>query len=170
MFELTMDISQCKKKFSGAYLQAVASVAGFGTSQPDPDDDSVDWTLYRRGGKGTKSSPRLELQIKCTSRDLIHDNSIHFPLDIKNYNDLRTENLTVPRILVVVTVPERMEDWVEQSDDNMLIRHCGYWASLRGLPATENTHTVTVVIPMSQQFTVQSLKEIMQRIANEEYP
>jgi len=38
----------------------------------------------------------------------------------------------VPRILVVVTVPAVAQEWLSQSEEEMVLRHCGYWISLRG--------------------------------------
>lgn len=46
----------------------------------------------------------------------------------------------------------------------MVIRHCAYWASLSGEPATTNTDTVTVRLPRIQQFTPDALQQLMQRV------
>ena len=56
-----MHITQQQEQFSNAYLRAVATVAGYSLSKPDVDDDSIDWSIYKRGGNGTKRSPRIEL-------------------------------------------------------------------------------------------------------------
>lgn len=47
-----MDINQQKEQFSNAYLQAVASVAGYSLYKPNVDDDSVDWGIAASGGTG----------------------------------------------------------------------------------------------------------------------
>jgi len=125
----------------------------------------VDLGLASRGGTGPILSPRLELQLKCTSRDVLSESSVRYPLNLKNYNDLRI-NALVPRILVVVLVPENLADWLVQSEDELLMRHCGYWVSLRGLPETPNTTTVTVELPRSNQFTVEAVVSMFQRISN----
>ena len=91
--------------------------------------------------------------------------SVRYPLNLKNYNDLRI-NALVPRILVVVLVPENLADWLVQSEDELLMRHCGYWVSLRGLPETVNATTVTVELPRSNQFTVEAVVSMFQRISN----
>jgi len=165
-----MDRNKQKESLSLAYVKAVAATVGLGCYTPSPDNDSVDLGLATTGGKGTVRSPRLELQAKATSRDLCHDGAIHFPLPVKNYNDLRHDNLMVPRILVVMLIPENIDHWLETSDDQMLIRHCAYWCSLRGLPPTKNTETVTVNVPISQPFGVEGLSAIMERISNDQLP
>jgi len=97
-----MDINKQKELLSLAYVKAVSATAGLGWSSPSPDE-GIDICLGFEGTIGKMRSPRLELQAKATSRELLRDDGmIHFPLRIKNYNDLRPTNVMVPRILVVM--------------------------------------------------------------------
>jgi hypothetical protein len=160
-----VDINQQKEQFSNVYLQAVTTVAGYSVYKPSVDDDSVDWGVAAKGGTGPIRAPRLELQLKSTSRDIQDDNSIRYPLKLKNYDDLRMDNFAIPRILVVVLIPETPEDWLTQSETELCIRGCGYWISLRGKPETPNTNAVTVPIPRTNQFTVAALQSIMEGIS-----
>ena len=159
-----MDLNQRKEQFSNAYVRAVASVAGFTLAKPEVDDDSIDLTDAQRGGNGTVRAPRVELQLKCTGQDIINNGSLHLPLKLKNYDDLRAADVLVPRILVVLCVPDGLTDWIEHSEQQMLIRHCAYWVSLRGEAATTNTTNITVQIPRANLFNPTSLTEIMNRI------
>ena len=68
-----MDISQRKEQFSIAYVRAVASAAGFSVSTPEVDDDSVDLTLSGRIVEGVGSRPKIDLQLKCTSEDVLRE-------------------------------------------------------------------------------------------------
>jgi Domain of unknown function (DUF4365) len=158
-----MELNQQKELFSKAYIRAVAAVGGFSVSQPEVDDDSVDLKIVARGGE-VVFSPELNLQLKCTSRDLLDGLFIRYPLRIKNYSDLSV-NSQVPRLLVVVFVPENLENWLQQSEDEMCMRYCAYWVSLRGQPERINTANVTVELPRSNQFNVEALKSIMQRLS-----
>lgn len=38
----------------------------------------------------------------------------------------------VPRILVVASLPRDLGDWLQQSEQQLALRHCGYRVSLRG--------------------------------------
>jgi len=76
----------------------------------------------------------------------------------------------IPRILIVVLVPNDLTDWLNHSEQELAMRYCGYWISLRGEPATGNTATVTVHLPRTSQFTVAELQSIIQRIGNEQFP
>jgi hypothetical protein len=117
------------------------------------------------GVAGSTRSPRLELQLKCTSQDVLREDGVHFPLSIKNYDDLRADDVLVPRILVVVTVPHSLTDWLVHSEEQLLIRRRGYYLSLRGLPAVENQETVTVTLPRRNRLTVEALTALMNSIS-----
>ena len=165
-----MDISQKKEQFSIAYVKAVASVADYSTFKHNVDDDSIDIGFAQRGGNGTIRSPRLEAQLKCTARNIIDDEKISYPLEIKNYNDLRVGDTLVPRILIVVLVPDSEDEWLQQSEEELVMHKCGYWISLRDKPATENENTITVHLPRTQIFDVEALNKIMDRISQGELP
>ncbi|MBE9233568.1 DUF4365 domain-containing protein [Cuspidothrix issatschenkoi LEGE 03284] len=164
-----MDINQQKEQFSITYVRAIAAVSGYSIYRPEIDNDSVDLGILSRGGTGKIFSPRLELQLKCTARDVRQENSIQYPVIIKNYHDLRIQSL-VPRILVVVLVPEKITDWIKQKEGELCLRYCAYWVSLHGMPDTTNTTNVTIEIPRSNQFTPDALQTIMQRISFGELP
>ena len=91
-------------------------------------------------------------------------------MKLKNYDDLRPTDVLVPRILIVVLVPGSLTDWLNHSEQELAMRNCGYWLSLRGEPATNNTTNVTVNIPRASQFRVAELERIMQRIGSGQNP
>ncbi|HUU81882.1 MAG TPA: DUF4365 domain-containing protein [Phycisphaerae bacterium] len=161
-----MERPQQKEQFSNAYVRAVAATAGYTLYKPEVDDDSVDWGIAASGGKGTTRSPRIELQLKCTSQDLLDDGNLKYALKAKNYNELRPEDYQVPRILVVVLVPNEVTQWLRHSEESLAMYRCGYWVSIRGWNETPNTETVTVTIPRQQQFTVENLSSIMVRVGD----
>jgi hypothetical protein len=164
-----MDINKQKEQFSITYVRAIAAVAGYSIYRPEIDNDSVDLGIISRGGTGKIFSPRVELQLKCTARDVLEENCIKYPLILKNYHDLRINSL-VPRILVVVLVPEKITDWIKQTEEELCLRYCAYWVSLRGMPDTTNTTNVTIKIPRSNQFTPDALQTIIQRISLGDLP
>jgi hypothetical protein len=159
-----MDENAQKEQFCRAYVQAVAAVAGFAWSEPSVDDDSIDLTLSARGGGGTVRSPRLDLQLKCHAQVTPESSSFAFPVKIKNYDDLRDDTVMVPRILVVVLVPGDVSDWIRHTEDELRLRRCGYWSSLRGLEGTQNRQTVSVSIDRTNLFCPDGLRQIMQRL------
>ncbi|MEG4224609.1 DUF4365 domain-containing protein [Microcoleus sp. N9_B2] len=163
-----MELNQRKEQFSKAYVRAVAAVAGCSVDQPENDYDSVDLCI-KAVDRDPVQPHRLELQLKCTSRDVLNAQCVRYPLNVKNYNDLRVTAF-IPRLLVVVLVPENIGKWIQQSEQEMLLRHCAYWLSLRGMPETQNTSRVTVELPRNNQFTAEALQSIMQRISQGDIP
>jgi hypothetical protein len=162
----SVDINQRKEQFSYAYLYAIASAAGysFQIATRPMDFDGIDVILAGGSGQGIIRYPRLEIQVKCTSLDLMSEDVIRYPLAIKSYDDLRVENIQTPRILVIVVVPDTLDQWLTHSQQELCLRHCGYWLSLRGQPSTPNQATITVPIPRQNIFDVNGLSTLMQRI------
>ncbi|WP_082429524.1 DUF4365 domain-containing protein [Pseudanabaena sp. 'Roaring Creek'] len=67
---------------------AVALAVGCSTAKPDPDDDSIDWTLSTRvTGSVLVRSPKIDIQLKCTATDCLHADHLSFPLKRKNYDE-----------------------------------------------------------------------------------
>lgn len=163
---MTQDISRCKEEFSKAYVRAICSVAKLAVHPPDVDNDSIDFTIKMKGKLSgfTVHSPHVDLQLKCTETAIANSDTFSYSLTLKNYDDLRVVDVQVPRILVVVLVPKEIAEWSYHNDDEMVLRKCGYWVSLRGLPESSNTTGVTVHVPTEQKLTVTSLQEMITRI------
>jgi hypothetical protein len=161
----TMHLTHRQEAFSLAYVRAVAATAGFRVQDgTQPDDDSVDLTIAARGPGGTMRSPKLDLQLKCQLGRPADEPTWPYDLKAKNYEDLRHTDLQVPRILVVVAVPDDVSTWLDQDEERLLMRHCGWWVSLRGLAGSTNTTTVRMPVPRVQRFDVAGLTAIMDRL------
>jgi hypothetical protein len=166
-----MFITTQKEEFSYAYISAVASVAGYSFQiAPRPLDlVGVDVTITGLVSPGSRRRTRLDLQLKCTSQDLLDNEGIRYPLEIKNYNELRNTNFDDdPLLLVVVLVPEKVEHWLQQTETELCLKRCAYWVSLRGQASSTNQSNVTVYLPRQNVFSVDALKTLMQRIAGGE--
>ena len=163
-----MDPKKQKEEFSLAYVRVIAAKAGCGSSTPTPDDKSVDIQLNRStfidSPEIVRSDPEVGIQAKCTATKSLKNGRIAFPLPIKNYNDLRKTKLCVPRILVVHLVPAEEQHWLLHSEEEMVVRQCSYWVSLKGMPEMTNTTSVTVRVPQTNVFNPNGLLAIMERI------
>ena len=152
-----VDLNQRKARISLSYIEAVASHAGFQVVEPKVDYDSVDGVLMGDFGR----RPRIEFQAKATARDVVRDDHIHFQLPKKNYDDLRIEAIN-PRILIVMIVPNELHHWVDQSHEELTLRHCAYWHSIAGHPSSSATSNVTVRVPMRNMLTGDQLARMME--------
>ncbi len=166
-----MFITTQKEEFSYAYISAVASAAGYSFQiAPKPLDlVGVDVTITGLVSPGSRRRTRLDLQLKSTSQDLLSGEFVRFPLEIKNYDELRNNNSDDdPLLLVVVLIPDKVEDWLRQSEGELCLLRCAYWVSLRGQPQTKNQNTVTVYLPRQNIFSAEALKTFMRRIVSGE--
>jgi hypothetical protein len=165
-----MTENEQKQQLSIAYVHAVAARAGYACQITSVDNDSIDVQLAARGmvhQQAVLRSPRIDIQLKATSHRVLQEGFLAFPLPIKNYNDLR-EPVLVPRILVVLLLPQDEALWLVQSEDAMVTKHCAYWMALLGEPETKNQSTVTVQLPRHQQFTVAGLRSLMEKVSRRE--
>ena len=161
-----MDINLQKEEFSYAYIRAVATVAGCVCERTTTPLDSLGVDLIITGLKEPQleNFPILYAQVKCTSRAVINDRVIRYPLAVKNYNELRRENRYPPMILIVVIVPEKAEDWLQQNEESLCLQRCGYWLSLAGAASTVNKENITVSLPRNQLFSSTGLELMMQKV------
>ena len=166
---IIMDIEKQKEQFSIAYVNAIAAHAGLNNASLSVDDDSVDLLIKGRGFKGKIRNPQLELQLKCTSQDIINGGFVNFPLSLKNYEDLRGDNVLCPRYLVVLIVPEDTESWSQHNENELIRSNSGYWGSIRDYPETKNRTNVTVKIPLAQKLTKESLLGLMEQASEGGY-
>jgi Domain of unknown function (DUF4365) len=89
---------------------------------------------------------------------------------IHRYNDLRSETLSTPRILVVLFLPPDAPDWLTQSDEALSLHQCAYWVSLRGAEPSQNSTSQTVYLPKSQRFDVPGLQALMSNLSIRNMP
>ncbi|MCI0459610.1 MAG: DUF4365 domain-containing protein [Gemmataceae bacterium] len=162
-----MDENEQKQQLSVAYLHAVASAAGYAWQTPAVDDDSVDRVIVARGWVDEDAvhySPRIDVQLKSLTRPPLTTGEAFFPyrLKKKNYDDLRHESPMVPRLLVVLVLPEISGDWVSQGHKRLTIRYAAYYLSLCGMPERKDVkYKVTVAIPRKNLLSVNNLRRLM---------
>lgn len=165
-----------ESEISYAYLHAVASHAGAGCSYANraSDGNGIDAMITGWGpfpGGGYLHEVDIKIQLKATI-DLPFQNNGFFSYNlagISRYNDLRSNSLATHRILVVLFLPPNSEDWLSISEDQLILKKCAYWVSLRGAPSSANATSQTVYIPQSQIFNADNLRTIFARISRNEH-
>src|SRR5438552_8976744 len=118
-----MTENEQKQQLSVAYVHEVASRAGYACQVVLVDHDSVDVELAARGRVHQQSvlmSPKLQVQLKATSQDVLKADHVAFPLSRKNYDELRVATMC-PRLLVVLLLPANPEEWLEQTEERMIM-------------------------------------------------
>ena len=145
-----------KAELSFAYLAALAAYAGYTCQRgPQPDVASVDATIRSGHAGGTQ----FDVQLKATSAPDRGADGLRFRLSKKNYNDLVADRMT-PFVLIVLELPPVGADWLECTLEHVVLRRCGWWASLSGHEPTEGA-TKTIVIPQEQRIGASGLAQLM---------
>jgi hypothetical protein len=165
-----MDLNKQKEEFNIAYVRALAAHAGLNCISLSVDDDSVDIGFKGRGYRGSRiRSPQIELQLKCTGRELIDGDVIKYPLKKKNYEDLRGQDFSAPRYLAVLLVPPEVEKWIGHQEDHISLYNNCYWVSLRDALAIKNKASVTIDVPLNQRLTSHTLRTMIDRASEGEW-
>jgi hypothetical protein len=153
-----------------AYIHAIAARCGLGCSFRDFDygiDLSVH-SIRRKGRRYAESGFNLDIQAKSTSTAIITATSVLHDLEVKNHDDLRDAGVGCPRILVLMVMPQDETAWTEQDEEGLLLKHCAYWMSLKGMESTTNTKTIRVMIPRVNIFSTDVLLQIMDKVRKRE--
>jgi hypothetical protein len=155
---------------SRAYVQAVAAMAGCTSARPEPDYglDLVLRRVVRQDGGWREEGLSLYVQLKSIAGATITPTELTYDLKADAYGTLRRSTRSSPAILVLLALPANRADWIDHNEDRLEIRHCAYWLSLRGSPASTNTSSVRVRIPRANLFTPAELERIMVAVRRKE--
>lgn len=166
-----------ESELSYAYLHAIASKAGMACNVGNrhEDNNGVDATLtawgpFNNGGYLTEVDIKVQLKATIATPGDDGTNLSYFLSGVNRYNDLRTLTVDVARILVVLFLPSDAQEWLNHSEDELALRKCAYWQSLRGAPATGNGSGATVYLPKAQMFTPQALTAIVAQLSRRDFP
>lgn len=166
-----------ESELSYAYLHAVAAKAGFACEVAGRHSDSngIDATLTAWGpfvGGGFLQEVDLKIQLKATvATPADHGDTLsYFFKGRKQYDDLRSQEVATPRLLVVLFLPAAQDQWLCCSAEQLMLRRCAYWVSLRGAPALATDTGGTVQLPKAQAFTDQALTRLVTRLSQRDIP
>jgi Domain of unknown function (DUF4365) len=166
-----------ESELSYAYLHAVAARAGVGCKVSSRHDDNtgVDAELTGWGpfpNQGYRQEVDIKVQLKATIKSpaVVGSNFSYSLSGINRYDDLRTDTVSTPRILVVLFLPSDEKEWLAHSEDALTLRKCAYWVSLRGANPSSNNTAQTIYLPRNQTFDPDALMLMMSRISNNDIP
>ena len=158
-----------KEKISYIHLDTLVTSLGYSLDRPRIDRDSVDATISAKGiipgSNGYIRSPKIDVQLKSTGQ-VYFENSVTFKLPKKNYDDLR-QNTMVPRILIILVIPEE-NGWFAWDLEKVLLYGKGYWKTLKGMEEIKNSTSRTVCFDQSDRLNVEVIKRLMIAAANRE--
>jgi hypothetical protein len=166
---------ETESELSYAYLHAVAAQAGMscevsGRHADKMGSDAIVRAVEQFAADSLLTDLALDVQLKATiGNPATKDGKISYFLNgVERYNKLRKETVAPPRILLVLFLPSDRTEWLKWSEDELAMRKCAWWVSLRGAAATENDSGQTVYLPENQLFHPEGLRDIMTRLSRQE--
>ncbi|WP_375577067.1 DUF4365 domain-containing protein [Paracidovorax oryzae] len=172
-----LSLANVESELSYAYLHAVASHAQCSCKVTNRHEDNagvdaqlVGWGPFEGGGYRTEVDIKVQLKATVAEPTVIQNCFSYNFRGISQYNDLRSETVATPRILVVLFLPPEYENWICHSMDSLSLHRCAYWVSLRGAPESTNATAQTVYIPKTQKFDSAGLISLMTRLSRNEIP
>jgi len=172
-----LPLPDIESELSYAYLHAVASKAGMSckVDTRHADNNGIDaqltaWGPFPNGGYLNEID--LKIQLKATKTPPADDGThlSYFLRGVRQYDDLRAETVAIPRILVVLFLPEEPKRWLQHSVDELILRRCAYWESLRGAPSISTSSGTTVKMPKKQIFSPEGLAALAARLSRRDVP
>jgi hypothetical protein len=159
-----------QEMLSRVYIQAIVSRCGL-TCVFRELDYGIDLTILhitRIASRYNESGFKLDVQLKSTDSVVLSPTTISYDLEVKAYDDLRRKDIGSPRILILLVLPAEEDEWTAQTEDRLELRRCAYWLSLRGMAPTPNTKTIRVSIPRANVFSIEALRELMNKVTKRE--
>ncbi len=156
---------------SRAYVQAVAGKAGINLSLGKRElDYGIDGTFHpitvSEGSLVEEGFP-LDFQLKASTTWKDDSANIIYDMKVKAYNKIvnrNNRNGAVPNILLLLCLPTEPKDWLEISEEQLLLRKCCYWSHLVGEPIDRHPDSsIRVRIPKGQYLSPQSVKMLLDK-------
>ena len=147
--------------YGETWLRAVAASSGILHGRPTTLDlEKADVELVRMGQWNGMWHPTVKAQVKTTVNLREEDEHFVYDLDIDTYNVLRRDNETVRRVLVVFRLPKKGEKVRLLKSGTLMVGH-GAWVSLEGQPATMNTSSRSVRLPVANTIDRPGLERML---------
>jgi hypothetical protein len=152
-----------QEALSHSYVRTIAARAGVicGGTDNDFGCDLILRAVVVYDQQYWDSGPQIDIQLKSTTRAEVRDGEVLYDLEVRAYNLLRQETGSRPRLLVLLVLPEDEAQWTSQSVEELILRRCAYWLSLRGAAPTTNQTTVRVAIPRANVFSPDALQRLL---------
>lgn len=159
--------SASQEDISFSYFLAICAEKNIIVNRELNDANSDDVTIRKicLNSKGVSVESAIFIQLKsCYSHDsysVLEDGKISYRLKNKNYTDLIAESI-IPKYLLILILPENSSQWVEESDDSLLLRRKMIWTRLTGQDPSDQD-LVTIRIPNNQIVTSEWVDSILRK-------
>jgi hypothetical protein len=156
---------------SRAFITAIAAKAGLNASVNGYDlDYGTDGIIKRvriHGSQREETGIGIEFQAKATKnwRHTDDGTGVSYDMPVGAYNKLvrRYADGGIPIYLILLCLPPSLDDWIQLSHDELVLRHCCYWQRIAGVESA-NVISQVVHIPFAQRFDPFTLRLLVREM------
>ncbi|OCJ17758.1 hypothetical protein A6U87_02150 [Rhizobium sp. AC44/96] len=159
-------VSHLQESLSIGYVTATAAAARINLSIKREHDYGVDGTFlamaqrlqgidadgneeYRYVESGTK----IDFQLKCTTNWEFRGANVAWKAKAQTYNDLVSRPAYAPLLLVLMCLPKDANDWLSATEQQLILKHCCYYAELTGPTLANENSSKLIEIPRANLLT-----------------
>lgn len=163
---MTLPLEHVQEYLSIAYLHAVTAKAGVLFHHLEPDygvDASIRLVKKTKNNKYISTGWGFDCQLKSTINWKLEANNVVYDMKVDAYNKLIAWEGRFPCLLILFCLPREPSDWLQCSEEELILRKCCYWKQITGSPTT-NKSTIRIRIPTAQLITPECIIELIQRV------
>lgn len=152
-----------------AYAVAAQSQMNIGHSLKDYGIDlTISNVKTLSNGRRVPTGFDLHFQLKATINSYLQEEHVVYDLEADTYNNLAGWTGASPCYLLLMRVPRLREERLCIREDVLLLRDCCYWHYIEPGETIANVRSKRIKIPRVNQFTPDSLTELMNQHINGE--
>ena len=161
-----VSIQHIEESLSISYVNAIVANSGqsFDVRNRDYGVDGSVIRIQRIKDQYIDMGPAFDCQLKATIDWSIdqESESINYDMKVEAYNRLirRNENSTLPCFLILYCLPKNRDEWVNLSEEELILKKCCYFYYLNGAE-TDNTSQKRIKIPIKNIFNSDAVKQLI---------
>jgi len=176
-----MNIETRMETFNYAYIYALAAQSGFSfQEEPRPiDHQGIDISIKDPNRLYQLPPCAFSAQVKCTKESSLkrRNDKVFYPLRRKNYDTLIKSKPGNTILLIVMVVPDRVEDWITIVNPSTIVgcstvvRYGCHWLYLQDHPESRLKHEDSkelIELKEENLLTPETFPIVMQSIADGE--
>jgi hypothetical protein len=143
-------LNQIQGEFGESWIHSLCTAAGLVPARPSSDRAGLDLIVHN------DAQEFIRLQIKTTASPNLQPDGLHYDLDVQTYDLLR--NGSSPGYLIVLVMLAPWVRWTGHTRRGSIVRTFGLWVALDGMPPTQNSSSITVILPDANMVTPEALR------------
>lgn len=141
--------------FGERWVKTILTAAFCSSGRQEPDVFGIDLVAT------SPTAEKIQLQVKTTGRPL-EGEWFSYELE-KDHYDVLIQQSSAPTYLVVVGVRRSKPPWIKSHRRLSIVRASARYLKLSGGPPSDNATSVTVRLPASNLFSVESVPSLFER-------